>query len=133
MSILHPLHIYHNAKIIHSLIVLSILRLDNLRTSLWSDEFFFDYTTTEIYTQALMCYSIVSATVPCLRIFLGAFETGLLGGDFTHSSQSPMSTGGNATTTRSSYGGQQAARNNKSQVSHELREIGEEIPVADAP
>lgn len=61
-----------------SLIPVSILRLVSMSETLRSNIFLFDYVTTEIWTQAEMCFTILSATIPCLRIFLAAAQTGLL-------------------------------------------------------
>jgi len=40
----------------------------------------YNWSTIEIYTQAEMCYNLLSATIPCLRIFMRAARSGMLGG-----------------------------------------------------
>ncbi|KAF2724293.1 hypothetical protein K431DRAFT_282143 [Polychaeton citri CBS 116435] len=62
------------------LVPIAILRLISLSRDVSSTDFNFAYSTTEIYTQVEMCYSIISITVPCLHIFMQAAHTGLLGG-----------------------------------------------------
>ena len=79
-------------EIRYRLIPLSISRLLDLATTLSAPDFLFRYSTTEIYTQALMCFSLISATIPCLRIFLGAFQSGMLGGDLIITTSSGMGT-----------------------------------------
>ncbi|KAK5724370.1 hypothetical protein LTR15_004415 [Elasticomyces elasticus] len=39
-----------------------------------------DYIPTELYLQAEMCYTIISATIPCLGAFLQSASPGYLGG-----------------------------------------------------
>ena len=39
----------------------------------------FNYVTTEVYTQVEMCYNLISATTPVLRIFLQAAKSGVHG------------------------------------------------------
>lgn len=62
-----------------STIPLAVLRLVSLSESLASDEPIFDYATTEVFTQGELCFSVMSATIPCLRIFMQSANTGLLG------------------------------------------------------
>ena len=62
-----------------STIPLAVLRLVSLSGSLASDEPIFDYATTEVFTQGELCFSVISATIPCLRIFMQSANTGLLG------------------------------------------------------
>jgi hypothetical protein len=62
-----------------SLIPIAIIRLMNLSTSLTSEEYLLDSATTEYYTQAEMTFSLIAATIPCLRMFMEAAKTGLLG------------------------------------------------------
>ena len=62
-----------------STIPLAVLRLVSLSESLASDELVFDYATTEVFTQGELCFSLISATIPCLRIFMQSANTGLLG------------------------------------------------------
>ncbi|KAM0715749.1 hypothetical protein Q7P37_008263 [Cladosporium fusiforme] len=61
------------------LIPIAIMRLQSLNISLTSDEYLFDAATTEYYTQAEMTFSLIAATIPCLRVFMEAAKTGLLG------------------------------------------------------
>ena len=61
-----------------SLIPISILRLLSLSRTLRSKVFTFDFATTEIFTQVEMCYALIAATTPCLRVFLRAMNTGLI-------------------------------------------------------
>lgn len=60
------------------LIVIAVIRLSSLSWTLTSPTFTFDFVQSEITTQAEMCYSVISATIPCLRIFVQSFNTGLL-------------------------------------------------------
>lgn len=60
-------------------IPLAILRLISLSNSLASTELVFDYAMTEALTQGELCFSVISATIPCLRIFMQSAKTGLLG------------------------------------------------------
>ena len=60
------------------LIVIAVIRLITLSWTLTSPTFTFDFVQSEITTQAEMCYSVISATIPCLRIFVQSFNTGLL-------------------------------------------------------
>jgi hypothetical protein len=62
-----------------STIPLAVLRLLSLSESLASNELIFDYATTEVFTQGELCFSVISATIPCLRIFMQSANTGLLG------------------------------------------------------
>lgn len=55
------------------------MRLRSLSISLTSDEYLLDAATTEYYTQAEMTFSLIAATIPCLRLFMEAAKTGLLG------------------------------------------------------
>ena len=50
-----------------------------MQTSLTSEEHLLHAATTEYYTQAEMTFSLIAATIPCLRIFMEAAKTGLLG------------------------------------------------------
>ena len=54
------------------------MRLKSLSASLQSDEFPRDGATSECYTQAEITFSLVGATIPCLRLFVEAAKTGLL-------------------------------------------------------
>ena len=67
------------ADIVPSLIPIAIIRLKNLSTSLTSKEYLLDSATTEYYTQAEMTFSLIAATITCLRMFMEAAKTGLLG------------------------------------------------------
>jgi len=60
------------------LILIAITRLISLSTSLRSPAYGFDAVASEIITQTEMCYAVVSTTVPCLRVFMHAFNTGRL-------------------------------------------------------
>ena len=66
-----------------SLIPIAILRLLSLLSSLRSHSFLFRYAMTETWTQGEMAYTLISATIPSLRIFLYSANTGLLPGDLT--------------------------------------------------
>jgi hypothetical protein len=55
------------------------MRLQSLSTSLTSDEYLLDAAENEYYTQAEMTFSLIAATIPCLRLFMEAAKTGLLG------------------------------------------------------
>lgn len=76
-----------------SLIPVSIIRVVSLSRTLRSDVFLFDYVTPEIYTQAELCYAVLSATIPCLRIFLAAAQTGLLDLEATNTRTGDHNTG----------------------------------------
>ena len=56
-----------------------MFRLVSLSDSLASNELIFDYATTEVFTQGELCFSVIAATIPCLRIFMQSANTGLLG------------------------------------------------------
>jgi hypothetical protein len=62
-----------------SLVPIAIVRLKSLSTSLTSEEYLMDIATTEYHTQVEMTFSLVAATIPCLRMFMEAAKTGLLG------------------------------------------------------
>lgn len=62
-----------------SLIPIAIMRLKSLSISLTSEEYLLDAARTEYFTQAEMTFSLIAATIPCLRIFMEAAKTGLLG------------------------------------------------------
>lgn len=113
----------------HRLLILSILRLLSLNDSLWSSTFLFDYSSTEVYTQVLMSFSLASATIPCLRIFLGSFTTGILGGDLTVTTSSQAGTKGSGTkgSSQKDSKGSRAARSNTVPYAHELRDLGRGI------
>jgi hypothetical protein len=55
------------------------VRLKSLSISLTSEEYFWDSATTEYHTQVEMTFSLIAATIPCLRMFMEAANTGLLG------------------------------------------------------
>jgi hypothetical protein len=61
------------------LIPIAIVRLKSLNISLTSEEYFWDSATTEYHTQVEMTFSLIAATIPCLRMFMEAANTGLLG------------------------------------------------------
>lgn len=58
-------------------IVFDALRIAAL-VNLNAEDFSWGYITPEIYTQLEMHYSLISATIPCLRIFLRAWHTRFL-------------------------------------------------------
>jgi len=64
---------------ISRLIPIAVMRLDSLSMSMSSNEHLLAAATTEYYTQAEMTFSLIAATIPCLRIFMEAAKTGLLG------------------------------------------------------
>lgn len=55
------------------------MRLVNLHKSLTSEDWLLDAAMTEYYTQSEMTFSLIAATIPCLRVFMEAAKTGLLG------------------------------------------------------
>ena len=57
------------------IIVLSALRLWSLSRTLSDPDYTLALADTEIWTQFELHYNVVSATIPCLRIFLRAFHT----------------------------------------------------------
>jgi hypothetical protein len=80
----------------------------SLSNSLASTELIFDYATTECFTQGGLCFSVISATIPCLRIFMHSAKTGLLGmtafdstGDRSRASYLGSRSGNFASTARS--------------------------------
>ncbi|KAK5105717.1 hypothetical protein LTR62_002342 [Meristemomyces frigidus] len=60
------------------LLPISIVRLVVLNRALKSDDFLFSAVAPEVLTQIEMCYAVLSAAIPCLRIFLSAAQTSLL-------------------------------------------------------
>lgn len=91
------------------IIALSILRVVSLSRTLVSDDFTYTYAKTQFYTQAEMCYTVVSATIVCLRVFLIAAHTGIQGipgfsgldaSQLTHYSGSSRTLGSKRTRTR---------------------------------
>jgi len=42
-----------------------------------SDDFTYTYAKTQFYTQAEMCYTVISATIVCFRVFLITAHTGI--------------------------------------------------------
>jgi hypothetical protein len=67
------------ADIAVRLIPIAIVRLKSLSISLMSEEYLWDSATTEYHTQVEMTFSLIAATIPCLRMFMEAAKTGLLG------------------------------------------------------
>lgn len=61
------------------LIATSALRLWSLHSNIHDSPLTLSYTLPEIFTQLDMHYNLISATLPCLRIFLKGFTTGWLG------------------------------------------------------
>lgn len=100
----------------------------SLSQTLRSDIFLFDYVTSEIWTQAELCFAVLSATIPCLRIFLAAVQTGLLDLGATDIHTGAYSTGSRAHNLRSS----RAKRSGKDDCTIELttREHGETVSKA---
>ena len=60
------------------LVPIAIVRLKDLSISLTSEDYLFDSATTEYHTQVEMTFSLIAATIPCLRMFMEAAKTGLL-------------------------------------------------------
>ncbi|KAK5161469.1 hypothetical protein LTS14_001265 [Recurvomyces mirabilis] len=60
------------------LLPISILRLLALSPALHNTNYLFASVEAGTWTQTEQCYAILSATTPCLRIFLSAAQTGLL-------------------------------------------------------
>jgi hypothetical protein len=80
----------------------------SLSKTLGSTELVFYHATTECFTQGELCFSVVSATIPCLRIFMHSAKTGLLGmttfdstGDRSRTSYLGSRSGNFASTSRS--------------------------------
>jgi hypothetical protein len=67
------------ADIALRLVPIAIVRLKSLSISLTSEEYLWDSATTEYHTQVEMTFSLIAATIPCLRMFMEAAKTGLLG------------------------------------------------------
>lgn len=61
------------------LIPIAIMRLKTMRNSLSRNDYLLAAAMTEYYTQAEMTFSLIAATIPCLRMFMEAAKTGLLG------------------------------------------------------
>lgn len=55
------------------------MRLQSLSTFFTSDEYILNAAAVQYYTQAEMTFSLIAATIPCLRSFMEAAKTGLLG------------------------------------------------------
>ncbi|PSN71293.1 hypothetical protein BS50DRAFT_546564 [Corynespora cassiicola Philippines] len=58
------------------LVPLSILTLRNWNHSLHSSNPGIDRTPVILYQQGQLCFSLISATVPCLKSFIRSFDTG---------------------------------------------------------
>lgn len=58
-------------------IVFTVLRLVSI-SRLSGNDFTWTYVTPEVYTQLELHYSLIAATIPCLRIFLKAWNTSFL-------------------------------------------------------
>jgi hypothetical protein len=79
-SVRNASHAYANlTDIAHRLVPIAIVRLKSLSISLTSEEYLLDTATTEYHTQVEMTFSLIAATIPCLRMFMEAAKTGLLG------------------------------------------------------
>lgn len=62
----------------YSIIAVAILRLIYLKHALSSTDYAFKIVPAEVLTQIEMHYSLIAATIPCMRPFLKAFNTGYL-------------------------------------------------------
>jgi hypothetical protein len=60
------------------IIPLAILRSANLKSSAGSSDYTWDIILAMVYAQVEMHYSLISASIPCLRPFLKAWNTGYL-------------------------------------------------------
>jgi hypothetical protein len=100
-----------------AIIPVAILRLLSLHNSSGSTDYSFDIVLAIVYAQVEMHFSLIAATVPCLRPFLKAWNTGYLttqavqvdrtrlpGEDSSYALQSKGSTQG-GTSQRNSYVG----------------------------
>ena len=58
-----------------SLLPLSILRLVSLSHTIWNPDYTLRLADSQIWTQLVLHYNVVAATIPCLRPFLRAFYT----------------------------------------------------------
>ncbi|KAK3722987.1 hypothetical protein LTR37_002133 [Vermiconidia calcicola] len=77
------------------LLPLAILRLVAFSRATRSSERLFDFVIPAVYLQAEMCYSLISATIPCLRIFLQAASSQfLLGENYIDPLESALATAG---------------------------------------
>ena len=61
------------------MIAAGIVRLYYLSITLHSSDFPFDSTYSGLLTQIEMHYSLMAATIPCMKPFIKAFNTGYLG------------------------------------------------------
>ena len=59
------------------IIIFTILRLVTIN-NLTGEDFTYAYVTPEVYTQLELHFSLIGATIPCLRIFLKAWNTSFL-------------------------------------------------------
>ena len=59
------------------------MRTTLIHASITGSDFTFAYTMPEIVAQVEMCYTLIAATIPCLRVFLYSANTGLFGASTT--------------------------------------------------
>ena len=64
---------------LHSLIIISVLRLYYIHQSLKSNEYLFKAVDSEVLTEVEMSYALIAATIPTLQIFLRAAKSTFLG------------------------------------------------------
>lgn len=58
---------------------ITILRLIALKSAFSGPDYPFAIVPTQVYTQIEMHFTILAATIPCMRLFLKNFNTGYLG------------------------------------------------------
>lgn len=92
------------------------MRLISLSRSLTSTEQVFDHATSEVFTQAELCYSVISATIPCLRIFMQSANTGLLGMTTFDESTTDRSDPTYLTSRSENYGGKRSSNKQKGRM-----------------
>ena len=112
------------------LILIAIIRLTTLSSTLTSPTFTFDFTKSEIATQAEMCYSVISATIPCLRIFVQSFNTGLLSANVLGTSSKD---GTNRSTVKSGSGTRHNGVSVAAERSWEERQKGHSMELQNVP
>ncbi|KAJ5797943.1 uncharacterized protein N7503_007239 [Penicillium pulvis] len=62
-----------------SVIIATIVRLVFLRSAPNSTDMTYSAFETRITTQCVLCVSLITACIPCLKPFLDAFDSGMLG------------------------------------------------------
>lgn len=112
------------------LILIAVIRLVTLSSTLTSPTFTFDFTQSEIATQAEMCYSVISATIPCLRIFVQSFNTGLLSANVLGTTSRD---GTNRSTVKSGSHGKHNGVSVTAERSWEERQMGHSMELRDVP